>query len=146
MRLAAEAARRGVTAGLGGPFGAAIVADGEVIAVEHNRVVERNDPTAHAEILAIRAAAQKLGRFHLEGCTLISTCEPCPMCLAAAHWAHVDAIVFASTRDDAAAGGFDDAAIYAAIEKPRMPVRRLASPDADALWALWAAQPDRTDY
>jgi len=141
-RLAAE----GVTRGDGGPFGAVVVSGGAIVGAACNEVLKRNDPTAHAEILAIRAACRALGRFHLEGCVLHTTCEPCPMCLAAAHWAHLDRIVYAASRLDAAAAGFDDARIHAAMTAPLVPLERVASPEAQRAFALWAAKPDRTPY
>ncbi len=143
---AAALAMHGVTSGKGGPFGAAIVAGDKILAMEHNRVLERNDPTAHAEVLAIRAACEKIGSVHLDGCTLITTCEPCPMCLAAAHWAHIDRIVYAMTRDDAAAIGFSDAAIYAAMERPTMAMVRVENDAARALFATWHEKLGRQQY
>src|SRR5690606_1587565 len=98
--------------GLGGPFGALVVRAGEVLATGENRVLSSHDPTAHAEIVALRAAALRAGTHELRGATLYASCEPCPMCLAAAWWARVDRVIFAATREDAAAAGFDDAAIY----------------------------------
>ena len=107
---AVAAGRAGMLAGQGGPFGAVIVGpDGQPIAEGCNRVTSANDPTAHAEVSAIRAACAALGTFKLEGCTLYTSCEPCPMCLAAAYWARVDGIVYGASREDAAAAGFDDA-------------------------------------
>lgn len=116
MRAAIEQAVENVRDG-GGPFAALIVRDGAVIARGANRVTPSNDPTAHAEIVAIRAACDTLGQFHLNGCTLYTTCEPCPMCLGAIYWAHLDRVLYASTRDDAAAAGFDDAHIYHEIAR-----------------------------
>ena len=96
----------------GGPFGAVIVRDGEVIATGTNRVVPNNDPTAHAEVMAIRSACEKLGTFQLTGCTVYSSCEPCPMCLSALYWAGVKRICYGNTKDDAKAINFDDSFIY----------------------------------
>ncbi|MCL2711564.1 MAG: nucleoside deaminase, partial [Planctomycetaceae bacterium] len=112
MQIAVEAARKGMAAGMGGPFGAVVVRDGEVVAVAHNEVLGTNDPTAHAEIVAIRKATATLGRFDLSDCTLYSTCEPCPMCLSAIHWAGIRTLYFGADRHDAAGGGFDDEFIY----------------------------------
>jgi len=112
MALAVEAARKGMKAGMGGPFGAVVVRNGEVIAVAHNEVVGTNDPTAHAEIVAIRKATAKLGRFDISDCELYSTCEPCPMCFFAIHWAGIKKLYFGADRHDAASGGFDDDFIY----------------------------------
>ncbi len=102
----------------GGPFGAVIVKDGEIIARSGNTVTQSNDPTAHAEVNAIREACRRLGTFHLEGCTIYSSCEPCPMCLAAIYWARIERVFFAATREDAAGAGFDDSLIYNEISKP----------------------------
>ncbi len=102
----------------GGPFGAVIVRDGAVIAEGMNRVTPDKDPTAHAEMVAIRAACAALDRFDLRGCTIYTSCEPCPMCLAALHWARVDRIVYAASQQDAAAAGFDDAELYAEVARP----------------------------
>lgn len=113
MLLAREEAAAGSLSGDGGPFGAVIVDKaGNVLAAEHNRVLVRHDPTAHAEVMAIRAAGAKIGSHDLSGCTLYTSCEPCPMCLAAAVWANVSRVVYACTREDAAGIGFRDAAIY----------------------------------
>ena len=102
----------------GGPFGAVIVHDGAIIAEGMNRVTPNKDPTAHAEMVAIRAACAALDRFDLRGCTIYTSCEPCPMCLAALHWARVDRIVYAAGQQDAAAAGFDDAELYAEVARP----------------------------
>ncbi len=113
MLLAREEAAAGSQSGDGGPFGAVVVDEaGNVLAAEHNRVLLRHDPTAHAEVMALRAAGEKIGSHDLSGCTLYTSCEPCPMCLAAAVWANVGRVVYACTRDDAADIGFRDAAIY----------------------------------
>jgi guanine deaminase len=149
--LAVEAGREGMEARLGGPFGAVVVApDGSVAGKGCNRVTSSNDPTAHAEITAIRAACATLGSFLLEGCTLYTSCEPCPMCLAAAYWAHVDAIVYGASRADAAAAGFDDAFIYDEIGRPlaerRIPMHRIPGESAVALFDEWRTMSDRTAY
>lgn len=102
----------------GGPFGAVIVRDGAIIAEGMNRVTPSKDPTAHAEMVAIRAACAALDRFDLRGCTIYTSCEPCPMCLAALHWARVERIVYAASQQDAAAAGFDDAELYAEVARP----------------------------
>ena len=107
----AEAAS-GVAAGEGGPFGAVVVKDGKVVARGHNQVIAHGDPTAHAEVQAIRAACRELGTFDLAGCEIYATCEPCPMCFAAIHWARLDRVRFGASRADAAAIGFDDDEIY----------------------------------
>lgn len=112
MKIAVDEAKLGVANRDGGPFGAVIVKDGTVIAKGHNQVVATHDPTAHAEVVAIREAAKKLGRFDLSDCILYTTCEPCPMCYSAAHWAKIKKIYFGASRSDAADAGFDDAYIY----------------------------------
>ena len=134
----------------GGPFGALIVRDGAVIATGVNAVTTTNDPTAHAEVVAIRAACQKLGDFRLIGCLLVTSCEPCPLCLAAALWARVERVVYAADRDDAARGGFDDRAFYELFATPReqWPMAVTSAPIADpvAPFTAWQAKPDRVDY
>jgi len=134
----------------GGPFGALIVVEGEVIAEGTNRVTTSGDPTAHAEIVAIRAACDRLGTHMLDGGVLYSSCEPCPMCLAAAWWARVARIEFAASRDDAAAAGFDDSVLYtevaAALADRTLPIARGDVADALAPFATWAANSKRVDY
>ena len=118
VRLSAERMREGA----GGPFGAVIVKDGKVVAEGWNRVTSTNDPTAHAEVMAIRSACEKLGTFSLQGCEIYTSCEPCPMCLSAIYWARLDRIYFANSREDAAAIGFDDELIYSrSVEADRAP-------------------------
>jgi tRNA(Arg) A34 adenosine deaminase TadA len=150
MAEAIDLSLRGMRRGRGGPFGALIVRDGEVIARGNNRVLATADPTAHAEITAIRADSRKLGLFHLEGCVLYTTCEPCPMCLGAAYWARLDRIVYANTREDAAAIGFSDAFIYAeldrAIPRRRLPMIRVMGPEALAAFDEWRLKSDKTLY
>lgn len=143
-------ARRGVLAGRGGPFGAVVVLDDRVIGEGCNEVLAACDPTAHAEVVAIRAAAARLGTFSLAGATIYATCEPCPMCLGAIYWARIERLCFASTRQDAAAIGFDDERFYhelaLAPQARSLHVERIASAGADALLALWLSQPDRRLY
>jgi tRNA(Arg) A34 adenosine deaminase TadA len=145
VELAVEAA-----GGAGGPFGAIVARGDEIVAEGTNRVTHDRDPTAHAEIVAIRAACVRLQSFRLEGCTLYSSCEPCPMCLAATWWSRVDAIEFAATRDDAAAAGFDDSAIYAEVAAPlerrSLPIVRGDVADPRAPFAAWAANPNKIPY
>lgn len=117
MHQAIEQAVENVQNG-GGPFAALVVRDGAIIGQGVNRVTVSTDPTAHAEVEAIRAACEALGQFHLDGCTLYSSCEPCPMCLGAIYWARLDRVLYAGTRADAATAGFDDAHIYDEIERP----------------------------
>lgn len=145
LALAAQSVRDG-----GGPFGAVVVRDGVVIGRGNNRVTPDNDPTAHAEVVAIRAACRSQGSFSLEGCELYVNCEPCPMCLAAAYWARLERIYYAATRDDAATAGFDDALIYQEVcllpEQRRLPLLRLLPEEAGDAFAAWAAKADRIDY
>ncbi len=119
IRRAVALGRQGAEVGAGGPFGAVVARGSEVLGEGHNAVIATNDPTAHAEVTAIRAASQALGRPHLDGTTLYTSCEPCPMCAGAAMWAHVDRVVFASTRDDARTyGRFDDDDFWADLLRP----------------------------
>ncbi|HKK79173.1 MAG TPA: nucleoside deaminase, partial [Phaeodactylibacter sp.] len=117
MEQAIRLAREGMEAGMGGPFGAVVVWKGQVIGQGQNRVLADGDPTAHAEMVAIRAACEHLGHFQLEGCTLYTSCEPCPMCLGAIYWARPDRLVYACDRRDASAVGFDDSFIYEELAK-----------------------------
>ena len=134
----------------GGPFGAVIVRDGKVLAEGWNQVTSAKDPTAHAEVTAIRRACQAVGDFALEGATLYTSCEPCPMCLASAYWARVSRIVYANTRQDAAGIGFDDSLIYDEIPKPvserLIPMDHLPSLEAKAVFDAWADKPDKIRY
>ena len=150
MRRAIALGAAHMRAGEGGPFGAVIVRDGKVIAEGSNKVTSSNDPTAHAEITAIRAACQALGSFSLDGCEIYSSCEPCPMCLGAIYWARLGALYFANTRADAAAVGFDDDHIYREIPKPlsqrEIPTLRMRLPEAKELFDEWQAMPDKVMY
>ena len=149
LRLAIEEARKGVEANHGGPFGAVIVHEGEIIAAAHNEVLLRNDPTAHAEILAIRIAGEKLGRFHLEDCELYCTGEPCPMCFSAIHWAHLDLVVYCNTKAEAAAIGFDDAFITEIIRGNRpdpIPFAKQEIPGCKSILKLWDEKEDKIPY
>lgn len=145
VRLAVE----NVAAG-GGPFGAVVVRDGVLLAEGRNRVTATLDPTAHAEVVAIRDACQAVGDFALAGATLYTSCEPCPLCLAAALWARIGRIVYAANRDDAADGGFDDREFYELFSRPRdqwdVEVDELRPVDASAPFDAWRANPARTDY
>jgi guanine deaminase len=151
-RLLAEAVALAVdnVAAGGGPFGALIVRDGAVLATGVNAVTTTNDPTAHAEVVAIRAACQAIGDFRLSGCVLVTSCEPCPLCLAAALWARVERVVYAADRHDAARGGFDDRAFYDLFATPReqwpMAVTTTAVADPAAPFDAWRAKTDRVDY
>jgi len=134
----------------GGPFGALIARDGSVVAEGVNRVTATNDPTAHAEVVAIRAACTKLAAFQLDGCDLYTTCEPCPMCLGAIYWARPARVFFASSAGDAAAAGFDDAFIYSELalppERRAVKMERVKSPEALEAFAAWEKKPDKTPY
>lgn len=149
LAQAVDAATRSALRG-GGPFAALVVRGGEVLARGTNRVTARNDPTAHAEVVAVRRACRRLGTFRLTGCTVYASAEPCPMCLGALYWARPDRVVFAATREDAARAGFDDAFIYAQIARPparrRIPFLRRPVPDPTAPFRAWEANPRRTPY
>lgn len=134
----------------GGPFGAIIVKDGEIIASASNTVTLENDPTAHAEVNAIRMACKKLDTFCLEGCILYTSCEPCPMCLSAAYWAHIDKIFFAANRKDAADAGFDDDFIYkelsSPIEKRDIKLLNILPEEGLRPFLLWKKNDNKTEY
>ena len=134
----------------GGPFGAVIVKDGEVVARGVNRVTASIDPTAHAEVSAIREAAKKLGTFDLSGCEIYSSCEPCPMCLGAIYWAHLDKLYYANTKLDAKNIGFDDSFIYDEIDlKPqdrKLPSETLLRDEAIRAFEKWQEKTDKTEY
>src|SRR3954454_15220719 len=143
-------ARAGMRIHGGGPFGAVIVANGELVGRGCNQVTPLLDPTAHAEVVAIRDACRALQRFDLRGCVLYSSCEPCPMCLSAIYWARLDRVYFASTRHDAATIGFDDDFIYQQIplelSARSLPMIQLPTAAAAELFADWTANPDKTHY
>lgn len=149
MRRAIELAVENVKSG-GGPFGAVIARDGHIISTGVNRVTANNDPTAHAEVSAIRAACTKLGTFNLEGCVIYTSCEPCPMCLGAIYWAHIDKIYYGANQHDAAAINFDDSFIYRELELPmnkrRKPVENLLHNEALAPFNLWREKEDKIVY
>lgn len=134
----------------GGPFAAVIVKEGRILAEGANRVTSTNDPTAHAEVVAIREACRVLADFQLAGCDLYTTCEPCPMCLGAIYWARPARIFFAATAADAAAAGFDDAFIYAELQiapaQRRIPMAQLLRADSLVLFSSWKRQHDKTPY
>jgi guanine deaminase len=150
LRLALDEAVRGARAGRGGPFGAAVVQGDRVLAAACNEVTSLNDPTAHAEVQAIRAACQALGSFQLDGCDVYASCEPCPMCLGALYWARPRAVYYAATREDAAAAGFDDNILHEEIARPpgqrRLRVERLAIDGALRPFDAWRALPGRVKY
>ena len=150
LRRAIALATANVREGKGGPFGAVVVRAGQIVGEGANAVTTTNDPTAHAEVNAIRAAAKALGAYSLAGCELYTSCEPCPMCLAAAYWAHVDAIYYGACAEDAARAGFDDAFLYGEMRKQtgarRLPARQLLAEEAWASFAAWMASPNRVEY
>jgi tRNA(Arg) A34 adenosine deaminase TadA len=150
LARALELAAAGSERGDGGPFGAVIVRAGEIVGEGWNRVVAGKDPTAHAEIGAIRAACAALASFHLPGCILYASSEPCPMCLAAAYWARIERIVFANSRAEAAAIGFCDDELYRELGSDgsarRIPAEHRPLPGAAEPLLRWAARPDRTPY
>ena len=150
MQQAIDLALEGVRTHHGGPFGALIVRGKDVIASGFNRVTSSHDPTAHAEIVAIRAACQKLGSFKLDGCELYTSCEPCPMCLAAIYWAHIERVFYACERSDAARAGFDDAFLYdelgKSIAERKLPLVPLMRDAALKAFQTWLDKPDRTLY
>jgi len=149
MQQAIALATENVTSG-GGPFGAVVVRDNAIIATGVNRVTRDNDPTAHAEIVAIRAACQALHSFQLTGCSVYTSCEPCPMCLAAIYWSRCAAIFYGNTAADAAQIGFDDSFLYAEVKKPiadrTIPTVQLLSDQAIASFQAWRDQTERIDY
>ncbi len=150
LRRAISLATGNVANNIGGPFGAVIVLDGRIVGEGANAVTATNDPTAHAEIVAIRAACKALGTFKLAGCQLYTSCEPCPMCLSAACWARLDAIFYGCCAADAARAGFDDAFLYAELRKNpaerKIPAVRLLSDEAWASFAAWIASPNKVEY
>lgn len=137
-------------AGEGGPFGAIVVRNGEVVGQGWNRVLSTLDPTAHAEVVAIRDACRNLKSFSLEGCRIYASCEPCPMCLAAIYWARIESIDFAATTADAAAAGFDDGWFYEELTRPAesrsVPMRQSLQSEAIAAFHHWLQKPDRIPY
>jgi len=149
MKEALDLAVANVRSG-GGPFGAVVVSDGTIIARGANRVTGRHDPTAHAEVMAIRSACESVGHFELTGCTLYTSCEPCPMCLGAIYWARLDRVVYAATREDAARAGFDDDHIYQEIEKAptarQMPMQNILPEAAHRPFEAWTAHDERIEY
>jgi guanine deaminase len=149
LDAAVAAATENVAAG-GGPFAALVVRDNEILAGGVNRVTRDLDPTAHAEVVAIRAACRAVNDFSLAGCVLVCSCEPCPLCLAASLWARVDEVVYVADRHDAARAGFDDLAFYELFGKPReewpLPIEQLRTPSHSAPFDAWLAKADRVDY
>ncbi len=150
IRKAIELAQRGIDSDAGGPFGAVIVKDGEIISEGWNEVTSQNDPTAHAEVVAIRKACARLDSFQLEGCILYSSCEPCPMCLGAIYWARPDKLIFAGTRQDASKAGFDDQFIYNEISREinerSIETENLLRDEAAVVFAKWLEKANRVKY
>jgi tRNA(Arg) A34 adenosine deaminase TadA len=150
MRQAIALATENVTSGRGGPFGAVIVKDGQVIATGANSVTAFNDPTAHAEVTAIRNACQAVGTFRLDGCDVYSSCEPCPMCLSALYWSRCRTIFYGNDAQDAAKIGFDDAFLYGEISKPladrSLPMVNLLADEAWESFAAWEKSPFKVEY
>src|SRR5688572_13989508 len=150
MKRAIELASNGIESNAGGPFGAVVVKDGRIIGEGNNQVTSTNDPTAHAEIIAIREACNTIGSFQLDGCSVYTSCEPCPMCLGAIYWARPEKVFFACTRDDAAAIGFDDNFIYEELERANdqreMVLISLMRDEALEVFNNWDAKPDKIEY
>jgi len=150
MARAIQLSLDNVLFGQGGPFGAVIVRAGEVVAEGVNRVTSTNDPTAHAEVVAIRAACVMLGAFLLEGCEIYTSCEPCPMCLGAIHWAHLDRIIFGNAAADASKVGFDDSFIYQQFAQPlgqrSIPMVQMMSAEAQVAFRAWQERANKTPY
>jgi tRNA(Arg) A34 adenosine deaminase TadA len=150
MRRAIFLAQNGIDLNKGGPFGAVIVKNGEIVAEGCNQVTSTNDPTAHAEVVAIRNACGKLGNFQLDDCAIYTSCEPCPMCLGAIYWARPKRVFFACTREDAARIGFDDQFIYEEIEKNfenrQMKLVNLMREEGLTVFKNWGNKPDKTKY
>lgn len=150
MRRAIELSREKMRAGEGGPFAAVIVKDGEIVGEGWNRVTSTNDPTAHAEVVAIRQACERLGTFSLDGATIYSSCEPCPMCLAAIYWARISKLYYANSSEDAAEIDFDDAFLYRELVRDEahrsLPSARILAEEARAVFDEWCEKPDKIRY
>ena len=150
MEEAAQLSLDNIDTGEGGPFGAVIVKNGQIIARGNNRVASTNDPTAHAEVVAIREACSLLGTFHLHDCEIYTSCEPCPMCLGAIYWSKLKKIYYANSRSDAAAIGFDVALIYQEIEKTLeqrlIPLEHIPHEKAALAFRMWQEKSDKTLY
>jgi len=150
MMEAIDLSKRGIQNEEGGPFGCVIVKDDTIVGRGNNKVTSTNDPTAHAEVVAIRDACKNLQTFQLDGCEVYTTCEPCPMCLGAIYWARPKVIYYANNREDAAAIGFDDSMIYdefgADLEKRRIPIISLGREQALQVFKEWKAKEDKVSY
>ena len=149
MRIAIELSEKNIMEGLGGPFGAVVVRNNEIIAQSANRVQTTNDPTAHAEVCAIRFACAKLNTPDLTGCVIYTSCEPCPMCLSAIYWSRISTIYYANTKTDANDIGFDDQFIYEELKKPKaarsLPVIQLMRDEAQQAFKLWSQTAIKSD-
>ena len=150
MQEAIELSRTGINNNEGGPFGCVIVKGEEIVGRGNNKVTSTNDPTAHAEVVAIRDACNNLGTFQLDDCEVYTSCEPCPMCLGAIYWARPKVIYFANNREDAADAGFDDSMIYdemaATIEQRKIPIKTLGRDEAIKVFNEWKEKADKTAY
>lgn len=150
MRRAIALSAEGMAQGAGGPFGAVVVKDGKIIAEGWNEVTSSNDPTAHAEVQAIRRAAQALGTFDLSGCDVYASCEPCPMCLSAIYWSRASHLFYGAKAAHAAAAGFDDAFLYEQMKLPEaqrtLPTKSIMTNEAAEVFQAWLAKPDRVPY
>lgn len=150
MSQAISLAKKGMDSNIGGPFGAVIVKDGKIIGQGSNQVTSTNDPTAHAEIVAIRQACQNLQSFQLDNCEIYTSCEPCPMCLGAIYWARIKTIYFGATRQDAADINFDDNFIYQEIQAPldqrSIPTKQILQKEAQKVFQEWEIKQDKTEY
>ncbi len=150
FKIALEEAKKGMENGEGGPFGAVIVKNGEIIAKAHNEVIKTKDPTAHAEIVAIRKASEKLNRFDLSDCEIFSTCEPCPMCLSAIYWSKIKKLYYICTRDDAEKIGFDDKFIYDAIsgkaKSDKLEKIKVENKECLELFKEWEQKDEKIQY
>jgi guanine deaminase len=148
MKIAYDEATKGMLSDEGGPFGAVILKDGELIAKAHNRVLLSNDPTAHAEVNAIREASQKLKRFDLSDCVLYTTCMPCPMCLGAIMWARIGTVYYGATEKDAAKGGFDDLRFYEMLQGKNkgLTLTQIDQKESASLFDVWNKKEDKVSY
>lgn len=150
MRRAIELAQKGVDEDLGGPFGCVVVKDGQIVGEGSNQVTSTNDPTAHAEVVAVREACRNLNSFQLDGCVIYTSCEPCPMCLGAIYWARPAELFIAATRNDAAAAGFDDDLFYAELERPnderQLSMKSLLREESQAVFRRWIEKPNKVEY
>jgi len=150
MQRAIDISRKGMESNEGGPFGAVVVKNGKIIAEGNNRVTSSNDPTAHAEVVAIRNACKALNTFQLDACIIYTSCEPCPMCLGAIYWARPDKMFYACTKEDAARIGFDDDFIYKEldlkIEDRSIETKQMMNAEGNEVFKLWETKKDKTEY